>query len=125
LNPTDHILVTPTTGRVLDPDPGHSVTDTNVQLFSSPNGPPPVGASNAGFIWSYSQQKPVPPDPTSIMQCFDASTLPVLTTLARQFALCDAWFSSVPGPTWPNRFFAHAATWKGYITNSRFNKLRV
>jgi phospholipase C len=24
--------------------------------------------------------------------------------------LCDHWHASVPGPTWPNRFFAHAAT---------------
>jgi phospholipase C len=25
-------------------------------------------------------------------------------------AVCDAWFSSVPEPTWPNRFFMHAAS---------------
>ena len=36
--------------------------------------------------------------------------MPVLTTLAREFAVCDAWFSSLPGPTWPNRFFVHAAS---------------
>jgi phospholipase C len=121
LNPTDHITVSPTAEFVLDPDPGHSLPDTNTQLFSSLSGPPPVGASNAGFIWDYSQQHPAPVDPTIIMKCFDPAKLPVLTTLAQEFAVCDAWFSSVPGPTWPNRFFAHAATSKGFITNSQFN----
>jgi hypothetical protein len=40
------------------------------------------------------------------MKCFDAAHLPVLTALAREFAVCDSWFCSLPGPTWPNRFFA-------------------
>jgi phospholipase C len=121
LTATDHTTVSPTAEFVLRPDPGHSVTDTIVQLFSRESGPPAAGAPNAGFIWSYSHQKPAPVDPTSIMKCFAPEDLPVLTTLARSFALCDAWFSSVPGPTWPNRFFAHAATSKGYINNGQFN----
>jgi phospholipase C len=33
--------------------------------------------------------------------------------LALQFAVCDHWFSSVPGETWPNRNFMHAATSDG------------
>src|SRR3954453_11769003 len=121
LQPTDHVTVSPAAEFVLKPDPGHAVMDTNTQLFSNPNGPPAVGQANAGFIWSYSQRNPPPPDAASIMKCFDPARLPVLTALAREFALCDAWFSSVPGPTWPNRFFAHAATSKGFITNSQFN----
>ncbi len=44
------------------------------------------------------------------MKCFDPDQLPVLTTLAHSFAVCDRWFSSIPGPTWPNRFFIHAAS---------------
>jgi phospholipase C len=36
--------------------------------------------------------------------------LPVMHQLANEFAVCDNWFSSLPGPTWPNRFFAYAAT---------------
>jgi phospholipase C len=48
-----------------------------------------------------------------IMQCFDPDKIPALTTLAREFVLCDHWHSSVPGPTWLNRFFAHAATSDG------------
>ena len=121
LSPIDHVTVSPSAGFVLTPDPGHSVADTNVQLFASLNGPPPVGPPNQGFIWSYSQQRPAPADAKRIMECFDPANVPVLSTLSRQFALCDAWYSSVPGPTWPNRFFAHAATSKGFINNSQFN----
>lgn len=44
------------------------------------------------------------------MKCYSPEQLPVLTTLAREFAVCDHWFSSVPGPTWPNRFFVHTAS---------------
>jgi phospholipase C len=50
------------------------------------------------------------------MKCMAPSTVSVLTTLARECAVCD----SVPGPTWPNRFFVHAATSKGYLDNSQF-----
>ena len=121
LTPIDDVTVSQSAPFVLTPDPGHSVADTNVQLFASLNGPPPVGPPNKGFIWSYSQQKPAPVDAKRIMECFDPANVPVLSTLSRQFALCDAWYSSVPGPTWPNRFFAHAATSKGFITNSQFN----
>jgi phospholipase C len=45
-----------------------------------------------------------------VMKCFSPSQLPVLTALAREFVVCDHWFSSIPGPTEPNRMFAHAAT---------------
>jgi len=30
--------------------------------------------------------------------------------LAEKFALCARWHASVPGPTWPNRFFLHCGT---------------
>ena len=33
--------------------------------------------------------------------------LPVIYELATRFAICDHWYSSLPGPTWPNRFFLH------------------
>jgi phospholipase C len=50
------------------------------------------------------------PTPENVMRCFRPATLPVLHTLAKEYAVCDNWFSSLPGPTWPNRFFVHAAT---------------
>jgi phospholipase C len=44
------------------------------------------------------------------MKTFDKSKLPVLTALAQEFAVCDSWFCSMPGPTWPNRLFALGAS---------------
>ena len=49
------------------------------------------------------------------MKCFDTRTqLPVIYELATEFAICDQWFSSIPGPTWPNRFFVHGASSAGW-----------
>ncbi len=44
---------------------------------------------------------------------FTPDQVPVITALAREFAVCDRWFCSVPGPTWPNRFFVHCASSSG------------
>jgi phospholipase C len=41
-----------------------------------------------------------------------------LTTLAQEFCVCDRWFSAVPGPTWLNRFYTHAATCDGMIVDT-------
>ncbi len=110
-------------------DPGHEFDNAllqlcgyqrdasgNVVLPSYPaNGPyPPI--NNQGFIGSYfglfpvSVNKPNTTDPERVMKCFTREQLPVLTTLAETFVVCDRWFSSLPGPTWPNRFFLHAAS---------------
>ena len=49
-----------------------------------------------------------------VLKCYQSQTqLPVLYTLATEFAVCDRWFSSLPGSTWPNRFFVHGATSHG------------
>src|SRR5215472_11844374 len=47
------------------------------------------------------------------MACQPPGNVPVLATLAREFAVCSRWFCSVPGETWTNRNFAHAATSDG------------
>ncbi len=39
------------------------------------------------------------------LQCLSPSQVPVICELASTFAVCDGWYSSMPGPTWPNRFF--------------------
>ncbi len=52
-------------------------------------------------------------DGERIMWCWDPGNVKALGTLALEFGLCTRWFSSVPGETWPNRQFAHAATSAG------------
>jgi phospholipase C len=48
-----------------------------------------------------------------VMACQPPEHVPALSRLACEFAVCTRWFCSVPGETWPNRNFAHAATSDG------------
>jgi phospholipase C len=100
-----------------DVQPGHDAADVHAQLYrGSPSGNSGSEPINQGFVWNYAQQPGSTPEHAEhIMRCFAPDRLPVLTTLARQFAVCDHWFSSMPGPTWPNRLFAHAATSAGHV----------
>jgi phospholipase C len=107
---------------VMPTDPGHEFTDVVEQLCGHgqsyrPGRYPPI--NNSGFAANYAtsitEGSPPPlADVGEIMDCFTtASQLPVVYELATQFAICDQWFSSMPGPTWPNRFFVHAASSNG------------
>jgi len=104
-------------------DPGHEFTDVVEQLagegahYPSHGKYPPI--NNSGFAANYATtttEGPAPPaaDIGDIMKCFNTQPqLPVLYQLASQFVVCDHWFSSLPGPTWPNRFFLHGASSNG------------
>ncbi len=99
-------------------EPGHALLDVNEQLFASVVEPDPPVATNSGFVWNYArQQGNTLAGARRVMHAFDPARLPVLSTLAREFVLCDRWFASVPGPTWPNRFFTHAGTSGGFADN--------
>jgi phospholipase C len=50
-----------------------------------------------------------------VMSYYQLGSLPVIHQLAQNFMVCDHWFSSLPGPTWPNRFFVHTGTSKGHV----------
>jgi phospholipase C len=77
----------------------------------------------SGFAESFRLRYPdaTPAELDQIMAYFDCGatpdkdSLPVLHALARNFGVCDHWFSSMPGPTWQNRFFAHSATCLGHL----------
>jgi phospholipase C len=110
------VTVSPTATYVpdQDPSPGHEFGNVTVQLHgSSPAPTPPVG-SNVGFVADYATVAGTA-RAGEVMRCHAEGRLPVLETLAREFAVCDAWFSSMPGPTWPNRLFAHCATSGGFV----------
>jgi phospholipase C len=53
------------------------------------------------------------------MGCLGERFSPAITRLAKEFGICQRWFSSVPGETWLNRNFAHAAT-SDYTVNIEF-----
>jgi len=107
-------------------DPGHEFNDVQVQLYGpstnvqQPANPPVASAPMNGFVYSAGQAAQlarVPASAARIMECFQPDQMLVMTALARGFALCNYWYSSLPGPTWPNRFFVHAAT-SGGLTDS-------
>jgi phospholipase C len=101
-------------------DPGHEFYDVQIQLYGPLAGTdptlPPIAnprsqpAPMTGFIASATQAVDYSGDENMVMECFQSDQLPILTTLASEFALFNFWYSSLPGPTWPNRFFIHAAT---------------
>jgi len=99
-------VASPPAPWVMPADPGHEFTDVQEQLCGIDGKYPHI--NNSGFVTNYSRIDPNHPD--DIMQCYAPNQLPILTTLAQEFAVCDHWFSSMPGPTWPNRFFVHAAS---------------
>ena len=49
-----------------------------------------------------------------------AGKVPVLTTLATEYAVFNGWFSSIPGPTICNRAFAHYGTSFGNVDMNMF-----
>jgi phospholipase C len=53
-----------------------------------------------------------------VMGYHDRETLPIQYALADQYTVCDRWFSSVMGPTWPNRFYLQAGTSGGRTGNT-------
>ena len=109
------------------PDPGEGFKDTNQQLFEYYEVGslyPPV-PTNRGFVNNYAAAMQngtytygdVPTDPRNIMACYTPEQTPVLSTLAKEFAVCDHWHCSIPSQTLPNRDFVHAATSTGYVNN--------
>jgi phospholipase C len=67
-------------------------------------------AMKAGSRFLHRSQPTVTGVGPLIMKCQNPANVPVLATLAKEFAVCTRWFASVPGETWPNRNFMHAAT---------------
>jgi phospholipase C len=98
---------------VMPVDPGHEFNNVLEQLcgpgatYQSGGAYPAI--NNTGFVASYVASGGNA-NPDEVMKCFTPGQLPVLSALATEFALCDNWHASMPGPTWPNRMFVHAAS---------------
>ena len=102
------------------PAPIHQLTD-----FVTPIDPPHEWDSsrlqfnngkNDGFVTEY-QATGGAGAREQVMGYYDRSDLPVHYALADEYVVCDRWFSSVMGPTWPNRYYLHCADAGGHITN--------
>jgi phospholipase C len=116
-SPTSSVVKNgPTSAFAMPFDPGHEFIDVQIQLYgraaSAARQPAPRSdpAPMTGFIFSAELAAQTPARAAMVMQCFHPEKLPVLAALATEFAVFNYWHSSLPGPTWPNRFFVHAAT---------------
>ena len=110
--------------RSPQPNPGEPYQDVYSQVYNEPlvdaaSVPvvPPHPANMQGFIRNYDAQKDKPADPATIMNSLTPKTLPVLSALAHNYALCDHWFASIPTQTFCNRSFVQAGTSSGYVNN--------
>lgn len=108
--------------------PSHSFPAATEQLYGTKTpSTEQIGAEAplSGFVQSYikelkysvHREDPSEAETSVPMLAFDPSRVPVLSTLAREYCVCDHWYSEVPGPTQPNRLFTHAATSLGFTHN--------
>ena len=121
---------------VPDPDPHESYRYVTAQLYGQTAYPPdrdpyvgPPGdqpALNNGFLTNYATARWFWVGPVisrehavQIMETYIPDQLPVLNGLARNFAVSDYWFSSVPTQTNCNRAFSLCGTSLGYTDNDK------
>ena len=97
----------PTRERQMLLDPHHEVEHVATQLANG----------NGGFVLDFARSFSGESDEVRgyIMGYYPLGFLPALHGLAKDFTICDHWFASLPGPTWPNRFFALTGTSKGRV----------
>jgi phospholipase C len=96
-----------------------------LELFTVDDDPPHGWSSsrrqwnrgaNDGFVTEYIAYGAS--DPSIVMGYHLREHLPILWSMADEYVLCDRWFCSVMGPTWPNRFYLHLGTSGGETGNN-------
>jgi phospholipase C len=106
-------------------DPGEGYSATNSQLFGKTAPKAGQHADNSGFVsdfayslgWEAKEHWSILPGTVerNIMGIFPPEMLPVLSGLARGYAVCDHWYASAPTETLPNRAFVCAGTSQGHM----------
>jgi phospholipase C len=100
---------------VPNPDPEETFDNVTYQLY----GPQDPSASPRwpmqGFVVNYANAASSMAN--QLMEGYLPSQVPVISQLAQNYALSDAWFCSVPSQTLPNRCFVHAGTSNGNVNN--------
>ena len=117
-DPADKVSIFDSATNMTTPnvDPEEGFHDVTEQIY----GPDLPGENPRfpmmGFVVNY-QRKVEPADSVEMMKPFSPRQVPVISALARSYAVSDAWYSSVPSQTWPNRSFVHAGTSNGNVDN--------
>jgi phospholipase C len=100
---------------VPNPDPEETFENVTCQLYG-PEGPNPTPKwPMQGFAVNY--ENATSAKANQIMESYQPSQVPVISALAQNYAVSDAWFCSVPSQTLPNRSFVHAGTSNGNVDN--------
>lgn len=84
-------------------DPAHGWDSVHTQFN---------GGKNDGFVLTNE------PDGARAMGFFDATDIPFYYELANTFAISDTYFSSLLGPTWPNRMYLYSGSSHGLTKNT-------
>ena len=82
-------------------DPDHCARAVDEQVADGR-----MGGFAASLLATLTAREVQDGDPALVMGYYDGGDVPVYDHLAEEFAVCDRWFSSVPGATWPNRLYA-------------------
>lgn len=90
----------------VDPDPGHSFQAVLQQVYGNSSVPTMSGFVEQALSMSQNLSE-------TVMKGFRPDSIPVYASLVSEFAVFDRWFSSIPGPTQPNRLFVYSATSHG------------
>ncbi len=109
-------------------DPGEGFQNTSYQLFSSDDPAPGAVPTNQGFVVNFHAaiqsdisrhfEDTLPgTDASAIMGMYPPELLPIMSGLAKGYAVCDQWFAAAPTQTIPNRAFAATATSQGHLDN--------
>jgi phospholipase C len=115
--PADKIPVMASATSFTNPgiDPEETFVHVTYQLYGPGGYADPAPFPMLGFVVDY--ENATAGNPVEIMEPFSPAQVPVISTLASQYAISDAWFCSVPSQTWPNRSFVHAGTSNGNTDN--------
>jgi phospholipase C len=94
------------------PDPGEGFDHVNTELNITPE--TPLG-DNSGFLRDYFQVTGSAELAPHIMYSYTPEQVPIISTLAKHFAVSDQWFCSAPTETFPNRLYVATGTSAGLL----------
>jgi phospholipase C len=87
------------------PGPCHATDCVLTQMEPNPEAPDiPMGNFVADYAHRLGVQDSTDLRLRLVMDYFGPDDLPVFAVLARQFGICDKWYTAHAGSTWPNRF---------------------
>jgi phospholipase C len=104
------IAIHPMATNVTNEDPPHGWDGSRGQWNNG---------ANDGFVLEHEEDHGAgSAEVDHVMGYYKREDLPILYALADESVVCEKWFCSVMGPTWPNRIYLHCATSDGMTTNA-------